>query len=348
MRLNGSVLSTSVLALVLAASHGGAFADQLLMEHGRVLSGTVSRSGSTYRLINSNGTSIDYPKDEVNRWVDIAEVLPADALGMMHELNDLAMPLLTAQEPDQFSFLTESSSFSSDRAFESESVGGFANGRLRLGRPRRHSLTIAAGIEANRFSARESQDADTFETVRRDKGIDNVFIDDWARYTAPFAALEQDPRYRALTDRRRNSDSLADFARRPSEQFESTADALREALIGLRECLDAASETHDRIRAIPVQAVNDEEDVQDLEIKLAAARNDLDNAPFSKRLERRVRNLENRLRKRISRVELDTRRNSRVIERKINDFARKRRKAISQLQAVETLLTEDAQQPTVP
>jgi hypothetical protein len=341
------------LALVLGAGQGAAFADQLLMEDGRVLSGTVSRSGSTYQLINSNGTATDYPKSDVERWVDVAEVSPADALGMIHELNDLAMPVLTALEPDQFSFLTESSSFSSDREFESESVGAFANGRLRLGQRGRRGqrgsgLAIAAGFDANRFSARESQDADTVDTVRRDKGIDNVFIDEWARYTALFAALEQDPRYRTLTDRRRNSDSLADFARRPSEDFESSAAALREALIGLRECFDAASETQKRIRAIPVQAVNDEEDVQDLEIRLATARNDLDNAPFSNRLERRVRNLENRLRKRVSRVELDAQRNARIVERKINDFARKRRKAISHLQAVETLLTEDAQQSMTP
>ncbi len=348
MRLNGSTLGTSVMMLALGGGFVSARADQLLMEDGRVLKGTVSRSGSTYQLTNSNGMTTDYPKDEVNRWVDIAEVSPADALGMIRELNELAMPVLTAQEPDQFSFLTETSSFSSERSFDANSVGGFANGRLRLGRRRRNNLTIAAGIEANRFSSLDTQDADTVETVRRDKGIDNVFIDDWARYTALFAALEQDPRYRSLTDRRRNSDSLADYSRRPPEQFEDSADALRSALLCLHNCLSAAADTQERIRAIPVQAVNDEEDIQDLEIRLADARADLDRAPFSRRLERRVHNLEDRLRKRVSRVELDAQRNARVVERKINDFARKRQKAITQLEAVETLLNQDAQLTSAP
>ncbi|MEZ6082635.1 MAG: hypothetical protein R3E58_01455 [Phycisphaerae bacterium] len=55
-----------------------------------------------------------------------------------------------------------------------------------------------------------------------------------------------------------------------------------------------------------------------------------------------MHNLEDRLRKRVSRIELDAQRNARVVERKINDFARKRQNAISQLQAVETLLNQDA------
>jgi len=348
MRLNGSTIGASMMTLVLGVGYGMARADQLLMEDGRILTGTVSRSGSSYQLVNSNGTATDYPKDEVDRWVDVAEVTPTDALAMIRELNDLAMPVLTAQEPDQFSFLTETSSFSSDRAFDSESSSGFANGRLRLGRRSGSNLTISAGIEADRFSARDSQDAETVDSVRRDKGIDNVFIDEWARYTALFAALEKDPRYLSLTDRRRNSDSLADYSRRPPEQFESSADALRNALASVRACLKAAGDTQERIRAIPVQAVNDEEDIQDLEIRLADARADLDRAPFSKRLERRVHNLEDRLRKRVSRIELDAQRNARVVERKINDFARKRQNAISQLQAVETLLNQDAQVAPTP
>ncbi len=336
-----------VLALVLMNGAVATFADQLILEDGRVLSGTVSRSRGVYQLVNSNGASTEFPKDDVDRWVDFSEVTPTDAIAMSEELTDLVMPILTAPEPDQFTFLTESSSFSSDREFDSESFGGFADGGFRS-RRRRFGVAVNAGVRADRFSSRDSFDSDSSATVRRDKGIDNVYIDEWARYSAPFAALKENPRFQILTDRRRNSDSLADFSRRPREAFDDSADAMREALLSLRDCIDSATETQERIRAIPVQAVNDERDIQELEIKLADARADLDRAPFSKRLERRVHNLENRLRKRISKVELDARRNARVIERKINDFARKRRLAITQLQAAETLLVNDVHQLKAP
>lgn len=336
-----------LLAVVLANGAGNALADQLVLEDGRVLSGTVSRSGSVYQLVNSNGTTTDFPKDKVDRWIDVTEVSPADAHAMMQELGDLVVPILTAPEPDQFQFLTESSSFASDRHVDSASAGGFASGGFRS-RRRRIGVAINAGIRADRFSSVDSFDSESIATVRRDKGIDNVYIDEWARYSAPFAALEQNAQYQLLTDRRRNSDSLADFSRRPREAFEVTADALREALLSLEDCIDAARETQERIRAIPVQAVNEERDIQRLEIKLADARADLDYAPHSRRNERRVRNLENRLRKRISQIEIDAQRNARVIERKINDFARKRNLAITQLQAAQTLLARDAQQPMTP
>ena len=85
MRLNGSTIGASMMTLVLGVGYGMARADQLLMEDGRILTGTVSRSGSTHQLVNSNGTATDYPKDEVDRWVDVAEVTPTDALAMIRE-----------------------------------------------------------------------------------------------------------------------------------------------------------------------------------------------------------------------------------------------------------------------
>ncbi len=336
-----------VAVLGICASSQSLRADQLIMEDGRVLHGQVINSAGAYAFVDSNGTTTQYDKEDVKRWVDVAEVTPKQANAMLQELNELVLPILTADEPEQFSFVDESTTSSSDGAFDAQSSGGFANGSFVSFR-RRGAFGINAGIEADRFSSRDSRQTEVVSTVRRDKGVDNVFVDEWARYTATFAALDANPQYRLLTNRRQNSDSLADFARRPPQDIKPTAQALRTALISLRDCIAAAEATQKRIRAIPIRAVNHEEDIQQLEIKLARAQSDLDAAPHSRRLERRVRVLENRLRKRVSRAELDAQRNARVVERKINDFARKRETTIAQLRAVEQLLTSAAVTPPAP
>ena len=322
-------------------------ADQLVMEDGRVLTGRVTNSVGAYSFVDSNGTVTQYDKSEVKRWIDVAEVTPEQAGAMIQELNDLVLPVLMANEPEQFAFLSESTTSSSDGAFDARSSGGFANGSFTSFR-RRSAVRVGAGVHADRFSARDSRQDEVVSTVRRDKGVDNVFVDEWARYTALFAALEENPQYRLLTNGRQNSDSLADFARRPPQNLKPTAQALRTALISLRDCIAAAEVTQQRIRAIPIQAVNHEEDIQRLENKLARAQSQLDAAPHSRRLQRRVRVLENRLRKRVSRAELDAQRNARVAERKINDFARMRQTTLAQLRAVEQLLATNPSPTTTP
>jgi hypothetical protein len=311
-----------------------AHADRLIMEDGTVHRGDVTRVDGGYALATSNGQRMAFDLDDVKRARYEARVTPEEAVAMVAELNGLALPLLEGPEPEQFVFINDVRTFNEQESFDAAAFqfdASRSRSRVRPGRRgfRRRSFSASASRADRALTSID------FRTVERDKTADNVFADEWLRYVAEFEALANDPRYASLTDARRRSDSLGDFARRPPQGCAATASVVRSALIALDDCLELAEDTRKRVDALPRRVLAHNEDIRELENALALELDRLETTRHFRRQERRVQRAEDRLRRRIAERDSEIARSRRVAERKINDFARARAEARRQLLTAE-------------
>ncbi|MCB9850509.1 MAG: hypothetical protein H6817_07360 [Phycisphaerales bacterium] len=339
MRSNGrtKMAAATLMAMTAGLAAATAYGDKLIMEDGNVIMGAVSRTSSEYTVVQTNGTQFTFDKSDVKRAEYITRVSAEDAADMLAEFRELVMPVLDVQEPSPFISITDEQQFGATSTFDAASASVDVNrGFARDGR--RRSFAFNRNRSASAFSAQSTFDSFATNSSRRDKATDDVFVDDWVRYTAIFEALGNDPRYRDLTNRRRHADSLGDFAFRAPDEHDALADAVRDALNAVDDCLDLAASTQKRVQALPLRALEHAEDIRELEDDLARERDRLRTAYDYYDQLRDVRRAEDRLRRRITKAETETERAQRVAERKINEFARAREIARQQIEAAEQQL----------
>lgn len=327
----------AMVAVVMLVAMPGARADRLMLADGGVIEGAVTRTRNTYAVVTSSGQQLTFDKADVKRAKYVSRVSLADAATMVAEFRELVMPVLDVREPDPFIRYTDEQTYGETSTYDAASARFDASrGFSRHGRHR--SRFAERHRSASGFSSQSTIDGGMSTTVYRDKDTDDVFVDDWVRYTAMFEALGGDPRYRALTNRRRHADSLGDFAHRAPDQHDATGDAVRDALNAVDDCLDLAADTQRRVQALPLRELEHAEAIRKLEDNLEREQARLRTAYDYYDQLRDVRRAEDRLRRRLTRMETELERAERVAERKINEFARAREIARRQIIAAEQQL----------
>jgi len=337
--MNMTVLLAAGLGTAAAAS-----ADRLIMTNGVEVRGDVTRTSEAYIVTTPSGDDVAYDRDEVRRAEYVSRLTPDDAADQLAALRAMIEPVLDAPEPDQFIFLSDvvrfddsaSATGSSARFDATRSVRRTQFGRDRFG-------GRSFGTDAFRFDRNRS--GTVVSTVERGQTSDDVFVDEWLRYVAPFTAVAQDPRYRALTDPRVHSDALGDFARRAPDRYDAASRAVRDALRALDRCLDLAADTRKRVAALPLLSLSDDEAIRDLELDLERERDRLVTARDYWRQKDRVNRAEDRLRERIVERDNDLIRARRIAERKINEFAHARELTRQLLRAAAAELDRAKSQP---
>jgi len=319
------------------ATTASALADRLILNDGAVLHGAVARTHAGYALTTPDGRHATFDSAEVKRAAYESRVTPVEAAAMLNELRALVEPVLTAPEPDQFVQYRDIATYDES----SSAYGGSARFDAWRGatfRWNNYRFDGARSASADAFDVQRDFSAIAVDTVERDKTADNVFADEWLRYAAMFDALAQDARYRALTDARRHAHALGDFSVRAPQDYAVSAQALRDALRALDNCLNLAEDTRRRVSALPLRALSHNEAIRDLENKLAYEEDRLRTARDYWRQKRRVQDVENRLRERIARRDTEIARARRVAERKINEFAHAREVSLQLLSAAQAHL----------
>ena len=284
-------MSTRAVVLMLAAiglAATPAVADRLILEDGRVLRGEYARQGDVYTLVTEDGETLTFTKEQVKRAIYESRVTPGDAAVMLAEFIELVKPALSAPEPDEYIWSRQvtTTASESDRTASSASVGASDRVVIRGSRGTHESSVAAARREHESHSS--SSGRIESETLRM-KGIDDVFVSEWVRYTDQFTRLLRNARYKELTNFRKRSGSLAEFANYPPEDHQAEANAVQQALRAMRQCINNAETSCRQVQLIPKRRDKFEADIRELKDKKASAEGKSSTGKDRKRQKKRAR-----------------------------------------------------------
>ena len=300
-------------------------ADELTLKDGRVLQGQALREGKVWTIVTEDGETLTFSVEEVKRHIFESRVTPLEAARMMKELLELVTPVLGLPEPDQYVWLRDITEHSGSYSYQAESGTVVWKDRVKL-KTGQYEFDRQQGAERSGFRSK-AESADRWESkTLRDKGVDNVFVDQWARYVAYFERLSEDLRYEELTRRRKYSGSLAEFAVWPPGGYEKQAEAVKTALEAVAECIELAATTQRMVRAIPTKQRKLKDAIAKAENRAARARDKLKATPTNQKeyQKKRVRDAEDAVRGRVAKMNSEMPKATRNAELKINDFARRR------------------------
>ncbi len=322
-------------------------ADELILKNEQIIEGEAVLEGKIWTIITKDGETLTFDRSEVKRHIFESRVTPLEAVAMMKELVRLVEPVLFAPEPDQNIWSRAITEHSGRYRYRSRTHTVFLRDRIRVTSGQGQYEQARGGTARHSQSDAESH-ARTESKTLRDKGIDAVFVDEWARYIAYFERLEEDLLYEELTKRRKYSGSLAEFARWPPKGYEQQAEALKKALEAIDESIELAKTTQRLVRAIPIKQRKLEAAVTKAENRVARAKDRLESAAQNQKRYRSkdVGTAESSLRRARARLQNDFPKATRVAEQKINDFARRREVTIGAVvRAAEELGAVYTEQP---
>ncbi len=333
--------------LVLSIATIPTLADELILKDGRVINGEAERENDIWTIVTKDGETKTFKKSEVKRHIFESRVSPLEAVAMMKEFVELVEPVLFAPEPQQNIWSRAITEHAGRYSYRSRNSAVFRRDRARVKTGQYQFDHTQGGRVSNSRSDAISRERTESKTLR-DKGIDAVFVDDWARYVAYFERLDEDLLYEELTSRRKYSGSLAEFAIWPPKGYEQQAEALKKALDAVGESIEMAKTTQQLVQVIPINQRKLKEAVTKARTRVARAESKVDAADSNQKKYRQksLGKAEGALNRAIGKLENDTPKATRNAERKINDFARRREVAIgSVVRAAEEIGAVYSEQP---
>jgi hypothetical protein len=304
---------------------GDAAADRLVLKDGRELRGDARREGDTWTIVTDTGETLTFSKSEVKRHHYASRVTPLQAAEMFREYAALVEQVLNAPVPEQYVWLREITEQAGSYRYAEDT--GRVTYRERLNfRTGQFSGGTSGTASIRSIEGGEGSEHRTESKTLRDKGIDNVFVEDWAHYVGKFESLAADLRYKELVRRGKYSGSLYDFAMWPPAGYEREGQAIKQALDSVQTAIELAVTTQNMVAALPTQHWRLQDEINRAYNDLEEARSRLRDADERHKDARRttVRERESRLRDKIAKMNRDIPRSSTNAERRINDLARQR------------------------
>ncbi len=333
----GKTMYLSLLAVSLVALP--ALADELILKDGQVIEGEADREKDIWTIVTKDGETKTFNKSEVKRHIYESRVTPLEAASMMKQFVELVEPVLFAPEPQQYIWSRAITERSGGYSYRSRNSAVFRRDRARVRTGQFQFDYTQGGRDSNARTDGASRET-TESAELRDKGIDAVFVDEWARYIAYFERLDEDLLYEELTSRRKYSGSLAEFAMWPPKGYEQQSEALKKALDEIKESIQLAKTTQQLVQVIPIKQRKLQEAVTKAQSRVARAQSKVDIAAPNQRKHRlnSLAKAEGALRRALGNLQNDIPKATRNAERRINNFARRREVAIgSVVRAAEEL-----------
>ncbi|HNO78631.1 MAG TPA: hypothetical protein PKN33_11275 [Phycisphaerae bacterium] len=320
------VHASFAFVLIVASS---IWADELILKDGQVIEGEAEREDDVWTIVTKDGETKTFDKSEVRRHVFESRVTPLEAAAKMKEFVELVEPTLFAPEPQQYIWSRAISEHAGRYSYRTKNASVFRRDRARV-KNGQYQFDYTRGGNGSASKSESTVEERSESKVLRDKGIDAVFVDEWARYIAYFERLEEDLLYEELTSRRKYSGSLAEFAMWPPKGYEQQAEAVKRALDAMDDSIELAKTTHQLVQAIPINHRKLKEAVTKAKSRVARAESKVDAADQSQKKYRKndLTKAKGALSRAEGKLENDIPKASRVAEKKINDFARRREVAI--------------------
>lgn len=314
-----------VLLLACFVFAGVTLGDTLIFEDGRELEGQARRDGDKWIIVTEDGETLVFPREEIKRHLYVSRVSPVEAAEMFREFRALVEPALNAPVPLQHMWLRDITDHSTSFRYEEGKGRVVYNARRQL---QSGQFTVEQGgrVSSQGIQGGGSSNTHVESKTLRDKGIDAVFVDEWALYVANYDRLAEDLRYKGLIKRAKYSGSLYDFAMWPPDELEEQADAMKQALDSVAACVEYAETTNRLLSALPIRQVKLHDRIMRAQNAVERAKSLVDDADPDERDKRkeRLRDKERQLRDRIADMNHDIPLLTRNAERKISDFTRQR------------------------